>query len=68
MQGFLALLGAHAAGLAALKGGHCTRVMWGGAGLLIGAVWPFTIFAMMPTNKKLLEQVRAFVKQYHTYR
>lgn len=55
IQGTLALIGASAAAVAAAKGGHCSRVLWGGSGALLLSVWPWTLFAMMPTNKKLIE-------------
>lgn len=30
---------------------------WRAAGLLLGAVWPWTVFAMLPLNKTILQQV-----------
>jgi hypothetical protein len=35
------------------------KLNWRAAGLLLGAVWPWTLFAMMPTNKKIISQVCA---------
>ena len=58
MQGSLAIVGSTAAAIAASKGGHCSKFMWGGAGVLLAAVWPFTVLAMMPTNNKIKLQVR----------
>ncbi|KAI8467141.1 MAG: hypothetical protein J3K34DRAFT_431548 [Monoraphidium minutum] len=56
LQGALALVGGGAALAAAAQGGHCSRVLWGGSGALLLAVWPWTLIAMMPTNNKLNEK------------
>jgi hypothetical protein len=34
------------------------KLLWGVSSGLLGAVWPFTLLVMMPTNKKILQQVR----------
>jgi hypothetical protein len=57
MQGALALTGFTAAAVAAAQGGHCSKWLWGAAAAAIGCVWPYTLLAMMPTNKKLLAPV-----------
>jgi hypothetical protein len=57
IQGSLAILGSVSAAVAASNGGHCSKFMWGGAGLLLGSVWPFTVLAMFPTNNKIKLQV-----------
>ncbi|GBF97902.1 hypothetical protein Rsub_10257 [Raphidocelis subcapitata] len=77
LQGALALVGSAAAITAAAQGGHCSRVLWGGSGALLLSVWPYTLLAMMPTNKKLInkegsEEERAELAQkwgrLHLYR
>jgi hypothetical protein len=30
---------------------------WRAAGLVLGVVWPWTVFAMLPLNKTILQQV-----------
>lgn len=58
LQGGLAFLGSHAAMVAAAKAGtRDEKLGWRGAALLLGAVWPWTVFVMMPTNKTILKQV-----------
>eukprot|EP00775_Hariotina_reticulata_P010941 gene10941-11095_t len=59
LQGGLSFLGAHAAMIAAAKtSDHDAKMGWRLSGLLIGAVFPFTMLAMMPTNKTILKQAR----------
>lgn len=57
LQSALATTGTVAAVVAAANGGHCSRVMFGGAALLLGSVVPYTVIAMFPTNNKIKEQV-----------
>lgn len=58
LQGGLAFLGSHAAMIAAAKAtSQPEKLNWRVAGLLLGAVWPWTVFVMMPTNKTILTQV-----------
>lgn len=33
------------------------KLNWRAAGLLLGAVWPWTVFVMMPLNKSIITQV-----------
>jgi hypothetical protein len=33
------------------------KLNWRAAGLLLGAVWPWTVFTMLPLNKKIISQV-----------
>lgn len=47
MQAALALIGSTAAFVAAAKGGHCSKLLWGGSGALLLSVWPWTLFAMV---------------------
>jgi hypothetical protein len=35
-----------------------SKLLWSLSSGLLGAVWPFTLLVMMPTNKKILQQVR----------
>lgn len=59
MQGALALVGSHAAMIAAAKAADKdSKLLWAVSGAALVAVWPFTLFAMMPTNKTILKQVR----------
>jgi len=52
-------LGAHAAMIAAAKAADDgAKLGWRASGLLIGAVFPFTMLVMMPVNKTILTQVR----------
>lgn len=56
-QGGLAFLGSHAAMIAAAKAASSSdKLNWRAAGLLLGAVWPWTVFVMMPLNKKIITQ------------
>lgn len=58
LQGGLAILGSHAAMVAAAKSPDSdAKLLWGLSSGLLGAVWPWTLLAMMPTNKKILKQV-----------
>lgn len=58
LQGGLAVLGSHAAMVAAAKAGsRGEQLAWSAAGAALGAVWPWTLLAMMPTNKTILKQV-----------
>jgi len=51
-------LGSHAAMIAAAKAASSSdKLNWRAAGLLLGAVWPWTVFVMMPLNKKIITQV-----------
>lgn len=57
LQGGLAILGSHAAMVAAAKSPDSdAKLLWGLSSGLLGAVWPWTLLAMMPTNKKILKQ------------
>jgi hypothetical protein len=47
LQGGLAIVGGAAALMAASKGGHCSKVLWGASGLAMLSVWPWTVFAMV---------------------
>ena len=59
LQGGLAFLGSHAAMIAAAKAvSQSDKTNWRVAGVMLGAVWPWTVFAMMPLNKKIISQVR----------
>jgi Domain of unknown function (DUF1772) len=53
LQGGLAILGALASVGAWLAG---ARAGWLVAGLLLGAVIPYTVFVIFPTNKRLLDR------------
>lgn len=58
LQGGLAFLGSHAAMIAAAKAASkAEKQGWRAAGLVLGAVWPWTVFAMLPLNKTILQQV-----------
>jgi hypothetical protein len=58
LQGGLAFLGSHAAMIAAAKAAEKSeKLSWRAAGLLLGAVWPWTVFVMMPLNKTIITQV-----------
>jgi hypothetical protein len=57
LQGGLAFLGSHAAMIAAAKAAEKSeKLSWRAAGLLLGAVWPWTVFVMMPLNKTIISQ------------
>ena len=58
IQASLALVGSTAAAIAASKGGHSSKFLWGGASVLLGAVWPFSILAMFPTINQIKLQVK----------
>jgi hypothetical protein len=53
VQGGLAVLGAAAAVGAWLAGG---RAAWAGAGLVLAAVVPYTLLAVAPTTRRLLDR------------
>jgi hypothetical protein len=58
LQGGLAFLGSHAAMIAAAKSANQdSKLLWSLSSGLLGAVWPFTLLVMLPTNKKILQQV-----------
>jgi hypothetical protein len=42
---------------AATAADRSQKLNWRAAGLLLGAVWPWTVFAMLPLNKKIISQV-----------
>jgi hypothetical protein len=42
---------------AAKAASRSEKLNWRAAGLLLGAVWPWTVFVMMPLNKKIIAQV-----------
>jgi hypothetical protein len=43
---------------AAKAAGRSEKMNWRAAGLLLGAVWPWTVFVMMPLNKTIISQVQ----------
>jgi len=43
---------------AAKAADHDEKLGWRLSGVLIGAVFPFTMLVMMPTNKTILKQAR----------
>jgi hypothetical protein len=51
IQGSLAILGGTAALVAASQGGHCSKLLWGGSGALLLAVWPWTVFGMVSRSE-----------------
>lgn len=57
LQGGLAFLGSHAAMIAAAKAAtKAEKQGWRAAGLVLGVVWPWTVFAMLPLNRTILQQ------------
>jgi hypothetical protein len=68
LQGGLAFLGSHAAMIAAAKASGDDKASWRAAGLLLGAVWPWTVFVMLPLNKTILKQVCVSIVGLHQRR
>ncbi|KAF8069484.1 hypothetical protein HT031_001600 [Scenedesmus sp. PABB004] len=64
LQGGLAVVGASAAAVAASRAPDAGAArLWAAAAALLGGVWPWTLFAMMPTNKTILKQDAAAAEQ-----
>jgi hypothetical protein len=59
LQGSFLFLGIHAAAVAAAKSAEKRNsVLWTVSGSLLFAIVPYTMVVLMPTTKRILQQVR----------